>query len=256
MNPIENVPDGTEAREKRLQQELSLSRQLAIIGEVASGIAHEINNPLTGVLGLSELLLSRDLPNDVKKDIQSIRDEARRIARIVEGLLIFARKRKPGQEYLDLNDIIKRILELRSYEMKIHNIQVVTQLAPDIPRTMADPGQIQQVFLNVILNAEKEMVMAHNKGKLLIRTEKVGNIIKISFADDGRGIPPEIMDKIFQPFFTTREVGSGVGLGLSICHGIVTAHQGKIYAESEYGKGATFIVELPVTVDAEQVDGG
>ncbi len=235
-----------EEREKRLQQELNLASRLASIGEMAAGIAHEINNPLTTVIGFSQLLMRSDVTDDIRDDLQVIDSEAQRVAKIVAGLLTFARKRQPDGECVDTNAIISRALELRSYEMEVNNIQVITRLAPDLPQTMADASQLQQVFLNIILNAEKAMIEAHNKGKLLIKTEKIDGSIRVSFADDGPGISPENLDRVFDPFFTTREVGEGTGLGLSICHGIIAAHKGRIYAESESGKGATFVVELPI----------
>jgi PAS domain S-box-containing protein len=235
-----------EEREDQLQQELNLAGRLASIGQLAAGVAHEINNPLTGVIGFSHLMLSRDIPEDMKKDLQVIHSEAQRVAKIVENLLIFAHQRKTGREYIAINDIITRVLELRAYEMKVNNIEVETRLDPELPATMADAGQFQQVFLNIVLNAEHFMTKAHNKGKLLVKTERIGNKIRASFTDDGIGISKENMDKIFNPFFTTKEVGKGTGLGLSICHGIITQHEGRIYAESEAGKGATFVIELPV----------
>jgi len=194
-------------------------------------------------------MLSRDIPDDMRKDLQVIHSEAQRVAKIVENLLVFAHQRKTGREYLAINDIITRVLELRSYEMKVNNIEVENQLDPELPATMADAGQLQQVFLNIVLNAEHFMTKAHYKGKLLVKTERLGNKIRASFTDDGTGISQENLDKIFNPFFTTKEVGKGTGLGLSICHGIITQHEGRIYAESESGKGATFVIELPVVAE-------
>jgi len=241
-----------EGREKQLEQELNLASRLASIGQLAAGVAHEINNPLTGVIGFSHLMLSRDIPNDMKQDLQVIHSEAQRVARIVENLLIFARQHKTGREYVAVNDITTRVLELRAYEMKVNNIEVETQLDPDLPLTTANAGQLQQVFLNIVLNAEYFMTKAHNKGKLLVKTERIDGKIRASFIDDGAGISPENLDKIFNPFFTTKEVGKGTGLGLSICHGIITQHKGRIYAQSESGKGATFVIELPIVAEPAQ----
>ncbi len=238
-----------EEREKQLQQELNLASRLASIGEMASGIAHEINNPLTSVIGFSQLLMGRDIPGDIRDDLEVINTEAQRVAKIISGLLAFAHQRRTGREYVDIDDIVSRVLELRSYQMEVNNIQVFTRLAPDLPRTMADASQLEQVFLNIILNAEKAMVTAHNGGKLLVKTRRINGSIRVSFADNGPGISQENLDKVFDPFFTTREVGDGTGLGLSICHGIVAAYNGRIYAESKLGKGATFVVELPIVAD-------
>jgi len=241
-----------EEREDQLEQELNLASRLASIGQLAAGVAHEINNPLTGVIGFSHLMLSRDIPDDMKRDLQVIHSEAKRVAKIVENLLVFAHQRKTGREYVSINDIVTRVLELRAYEMKVNNIEVESQLDPELPFTMADAGQLQQVFLNIILNAEHFMTKAHNKGKLLVKTEKTDGNIRASFTDDGTGISKENLDKIFNPFFTTKEVGKGTGLGLSICHGIITQHKGRIYAQSQPGKGATFVIELPIVAEPAQ----
>jgi len=243
-----------EEREKQLQQELNLSSRLASIGQMASGIAHEINNPLTAIIGFSQLLMNKDIPNDIKADLVVVNSEAQRVAKIVSSLLTFAHQHKPGREYVDINDLISGVLELRSYSLKVNNIQVVTQLAFDLPRTMADGNQLQQVFLNIITNAEKEMAGAHNGGKLLVKTEKRGKSIRLSFTDDGPGISRENLDKIFDPFFTTREVGDGTGLGLSICHGIIAQHNGKIRCKSKLGEGATFVIELPIVADSKPAE--
>jgi signal transduction histidine kinase len=139
-------------------------------------------------------------------------------------------------------------VRLRAYEQKVNNIEVDRQFASDLPEIMVDYFQMQQVFLNIIINAEYFMIQAHNKGKLTITTERTNQVVRISFADDGPGISKENLNRIFNPFFTTKDVGKGTGLGLSICHGIVTEHGGSIYVESELGKGATFVVELPVSL--------
>jgi PAS domain S-box-containing protein len=242
-----------EERGKQLQQELIVTNRLATVGQMAAGIAHEINNPLTGVVGFAGLLLKKDVPEDIKQDVNTIYEGARRIASITSRMLLFARQRQPGRTSVNINDIIETTLAMRSYEMKSSNIKVTTELASDPPVTMVDAGQIQQVFLNIILNAEIEMKNAHQGGNLTVKTEKIDNTIRISFKDDGPGIPKKNLERIFEPFFTTREVGEGTGLGLSVSYGIVTQHGGKIYAQSRLGKGATFIVELPIVTEAEQL---
>jgi len=145
-------------------------------------------------------------------------------------------------------------MDLRAYELSASNIKVTMQLTRDMPMTIADPGQLQQVFLNLIINAETEMKLAHDKGRLTIKTERMNNTLRISFKDSGPGIAKENLETIFDPFFTTREVGQGTGLGLSVCHGIVTEHNGKIWAESQKGKGATFIIELPLVTEEGQIE--
>ncbi len=232
---------------KKMEEQLIITDRLASIGQLASGIAHELNNPLTSVIGFSDLLLERDLPADVKEDLETINREAKRTAQVVKGLLTFARKQGTEKGSVDINSIIQGILQLRSYEQRVSNIEVSARLAADLPQIIGNGGQLQQVFINIIVNAEQAMLEAHGRGALTITTERVGDIIRASITDDGPGISLESMKKLFTPFFTTKEVGKGTGLGLSICHGIVTEHGGKIYAESEPGKGATFIVELPIT---------
>jgi len=165
---------------------------------------------------------------------------------VVKNLLTFARKHTQVKELVNINNIIGKVLELRAYEQRVSNIRVKTRFAADLPEVMADYFQLQQVFLNIVINAEHFMVEAHSKGTLTITTEKVDNVVKASFTDDGPGIPEADLGHLFDPFFTTKEVGKGTGLGLSICHGIITEHGGQIYARSELGKGATFTVELPI----------
>jgi signal transduction histidine kinase len=165
---------------------------------------------------------------------------------IVKNLLTFARKHAPVKQLSQINAVVEDVLHLRSYEQKVNNIEVEKRLAHDLPEIMMDHFQMQQVFLNIIVNAEAAMLEGHHKGKLIITTEKSERVITITFTDDGPGISSENLKRIFDPFFTTKEVGKGTGLGLSICHGIVTEHGGKIYARSENGQGTTFVVELPL----------
>jgi two-component system NtrC family sensor kinase len=230
----------------KMEEQLILTDRLASIGQLAAGIAHELNNPLTSVIGFSDLLLERDLPADVKTDLETVSREATRAVNIIKGLLAFARTQRIEKLLVDINSIIQEILQLRSYEQRVSNIEVATRFAPALPQVIGSGAQLQQVFLNIIINAEQAMLEAHGRGKLTIATEWVGDAVRISITDDGPGISPDNMKKLFHPFFTTREVGKGTGLGLSICHGIVTEHGGKIYAQSELGKGATFVVELPI----------
>jgi len=244
-----------EGEKKELERKAYLESRLATIGEMASGVAHEINNPLVGVIGFAEMLVERnDLPEDVIERLKIIHDGGQRVASIVDRLLSFARQSKAEKAYVDINQIIETTLKLRAYEMETAGIEVVSRLAPELPQTVADAGHLQEVFINLIMNAEKEMVLAHGNGKLLVRTEAIDKTIRISFKDDGPGIAKENIDRIFDPFFTTREVGQGTGLGLSICQGIIAEHGGQIYVKSKPGKGATLIVEVPVVSMAEQLE--
>jgi PAS domain S-box-containing protein len=242
-----------EEERKQMEQKAQLASRLASVGELASGVAHEINNPLTGVIGYAHLLLDRkDIPQDIRRDLEIISEGAQRVAGIVRKLLTFARQQKPEQKLADINEIVSTTLDLRTYELTSNNIEVTFQPAVDLPMTIADPAQLQQVFLNLIINAETEMKSAHSKGKLSIKTEHIDNTIRISFKDDGPGIAKENLEKIFNPFFTTREVGQGTGLGLNLCHGIINEHKGRIWAESRLGRGATFLVELPIVTKGSQ----
>jgi len=230
---------------KRMEEQLVMTDRLASIGELASGIAHELNNPLTSVIGFSQLLMEGNIPDNIKEDLGTVYSEAQRAATIVKNLLTFARKHAPVKQQSQVNSILEDVLRLRAYEQKVNNIEVDKRLATDLPEIMVDYFQMQQVFLNIIVNAEFAMLETHGKGKLAITTERANGVIKVTFTDDGPGISKENMKRIFSPFFTTKEVGKGTGLGLSICHGIVSEHGGRIYAESEFGRGAAFVVELP-----------
>jgi C4-dicarboxylate-specific signal transduction histidine kinase len=235
--------------EQERQERLFLTDRLASVGEMASGIAHELNNPLTSIISLSRLHTNDDVSPDVREDIEAIHGQAKRSAAIVKNLLTFARKHGPLRQSTQINNVIEDVLKLRAYELSVNNVQVETRFAPELPEIMVDHFQMQQVFLNIILNAECAMMETHNKGTLTITTERVNSDIKVSFIDDGPGIANENLSRLFNPFFTTKEVGKGTGLGLSICYGIVAAHDGNIYAQSELGKGAIFVVELPISSD-------
>jgi PAS domain S-box-containing protein len=236
------------AEEERmeLEQKAHLASRLASVGEMAAGIAHEINNPLTAVIGFSQLLMDTDLPKNIEEDITVIHKEAQRAASVARNLLTFARKHAPTKQLTNINSIIEGVLKLRAYEQSVSNIRVNTRLASDLPEVMVDHSQMQQVFINIILNAEAAMLESSKGGTLTVTTHRVNDTVRASFTDSGRGIAKENLNRIFDPFFTTKEVGNGTGLGLSVCHGIVAEHGGRIYARSKPGRGATFVVELPV----------
>jgi two-component system, NtrC family, sensor kinase len=242
-----------EAQKKLMEQKAQLNSHMAAIGEMASGIGHEINNPLTGVIGYAQLLLKMDVSDDMMEAFEVINDGSQRVADIVKRLLTFARKQKPDREYVNINEILENTIILRRYSLETNNIKVITHLDPDLPITAADSGQLQQVFLNLIINAEWEMKHANGKGKLIITTEHPDDIIRISIKDDGPGISNENMVSIFKPFFTTKEAGEGTGLGLSICHEIISEHSGKMYVDNQLEKGASFFIELPILSKVEQV---
>ncbi len=237
------------SNEKLLQQQLIQSEKLSAIGELISGIAHELNNPLTGVMGYSQLLqLRKDLDDRAKESLLKINNLALRCQKIVQNLLSFARKQKPERTLSDINEILEKTVELRSYELQVNNIEINRELDANLPQTIADAHQLQQVFLNVLTNAEQAMLEAHGKGRLTIhtRTNPSKTHIIVEVKDDGPGIPEGYLTRIFDPFFTTKEVGKGTGLGLSLSYGMIKEHGGNIYARSRPGDGAIFVIELPI----------
>lgn len=236
--------DVTEAR--RLRKQLMQSEKMVAVGQLVSGVAHEINNPLTGVAGYSQLLLSRDLDEKTRKDVEAIYREAERATRIVRQLLSFARKHQPEKKQVDINEVVRESLELKAYDLRVNNIRVQTALEEGLPPTTADPHLLQQVFLNLITNAEHAMLDDRGGGELKVSTTTTSGRLRISFSDDGPGIPDELRDRIFDPFFTTKDVGKGTGLGLSVCYGMIEDHGGNIWAEPSSGRGATFVIELPI----------
>ncbi|MGB6873014.1 MAG: ATP-binding protein [Dehalococcoidia bacterium] len=235
-----------EEKERRLQLQLDLSNRLASLGLMVEGIAHEINNPLTSVIGFAQMLMFEDIPENTREDIKTIGDNAQRVADIIKNLLTFAKQQKLERTYINVNDIIEATLKMRTYPLEDSNITVTTQLDPALPSTMADATLLQQAFLNLVINAETAMKLARGKGSLLIKTALISDTIQISFTDDGPGIAEANLVHLFDPFFSTRGFGQGTGLGLSVCYGIITEHNGQIYAKSQPGKGATIVVELPI----------
>jgi two-component system NtrC family sensor kinase len=223
------------------------TEKMAAIGQLVSGIAHELNNPLTSIMGYAQLLLGRGLSAERAAEAQKIYDEAERAGRIVKNLLLFAREARAVREPANLNELVERTLALRSYELKVENIAVELELDPTLPLTLADSTQMQQVILNLVVNAEQAIQQGRGSGHIRVRTGRRGaDRLALEISDDGPGIPPELAPRVFDPFFTTKEVGVGTGLGLSIVYGIVHEHGGEIFLESELGHGAKFTIELPV----------
>jgi PAS domain S-box-containing protein len=236
-----------EAEKLRIEEKAQISSRLAAIGEMAAGIAHEINNPLTSVLGFSQIVLEKEnVPEDVKENLKLISDGSQRVAEIVRRLLMFARQAKPFKTSVNINEILQNTLKLREYVLKTNNIEVITMFDPELPWISVDPSQMQQVFLNLIVNAEQAMKKAHGRGILTITSEKKLNNIRLSVQDDGPGISKENMRHLFEPFFTTKDPGEGTGLGLSLSRSIILEHNGEMSVESEIGNGATFVIELPI----------
>ncbi|MBI4168305.1 MAG: HAMP domain-containing protein [Acidobacteria bacterium] len=231
---------------KEAQGQLIQAEKMTVVGQLVSGVAHELNNPLAGVLGYAQLLLRKGALGETRQGLLKIEAEAGRCKRIVQNLLIFARHHKPRKTLLDLNAVIESTLEMRDYHLRTDNITALRDLDPDLPRTMADMNQIQQVLMNMINNAQHAMLEVQRPHRMSIATRHHAGRIQIRLADNGSGIRQEHLPRIFDPFFTTKEVGRGTGLGLSICYGIIQEHRGAIRVESTPGKGTVFEIELPV----------
>lgn len=230
------------------EEKMQRADRMASLGLLISGIAHELNNPLTGVIGYSQLLLNRWTDPQLRKTLDLIHREAGRAARIIRNLLVFAREAKPERLPLDLNEAIRLTLALRAHELQVENIVIGLAFDPRLPRVLGDRHQLPQVFLNLLLNAEQAILRWRKRGRITISTRKEGkNYVAAVVQDDGPGIAPAIQSKIFDPFFTTKPPGEGTGLGLSIAYGIVYEHGGQIKVKSEPGRGAEFTVLLPVT---------
>jgi signal transduction histidine kinase/CheY-like chemotaxis protein len=233
--------------EREIQSKLLQTEKMAALGQLVSGIAHELNNPLTTIMGYGQLLLGHGLTPPQLSKARKVFQEAERARRIVKNLLYFARENKPERTRVNLNEIVERTLALRSYELRVENIVIECDLAPNLPETMADPHQLQQVVLNLLANAEQALLEDRGQGHVWIRTHRIGgNRISLEVSDDGPGIPSEVGSRIFDPFFTTKPSDVGTGLGLSIVYGIVHQHGGEVTFENQAGSGARFVVELPL----------
>ncbi len=237
--------------EKMLRVQLLQSEKMSAIGQLVSGVAHELNNPLNAVIGYSQLCMENPLFNqELSSYLTCVVNEGLRARKIVQNLLTVSRQHKPEKKSVNINDILRLTLDLRSYEMRVSNIEIAEEFDAQLPLTMCDPHQLQQVFLNVIVNAEQAMLATNNGGHLAIQSVATrDNSIQVRITDDGPGIPTDKIARIFDPFFTTKDVGEGTGLGLSISYGIMKEHGGHIWVQSQEGSGSTFIVELPVISD-------
>ncbi len=230
---------------KRAQAQLIRAEKLSAVGELASGVAHEINNPLTTILGQAHLLLAHsELGPGARDRLSIIAEETSRAARIVQNLLMFARHYTPERRPCTLADQVRRVLELKAYQLRQDDIKIETQFA-SCPPVYADEHQIQQVLLNLVQNAHQAMARHDGRRVLTIRVGPADHGARIEVLDTGPGIPPEVLPRIFDPFFTTKAPGDGSGLGLSVSYGIVSEHSGRLWAENRPGGGAAFIVELP-----------
>jgi PAS domain S-box-containing protein len=232
--------------ERKLEQQIIQSERLAAMGQMVGGFAHELNNPLTSILGLSEMLQDLDVGDLARKQLATLHQQSRRAAEIVQNLTYFSRPPIQGRSPIQLSELMQRTLHLHTYSLRKNNITVDFLPEPSLPMIDGDPHQLMQVFLNLIVNAEQAMRELRDRGNLRIRILRDGPWISISFADDGPGIAPEILPNIFDPFYTTKRPGRGTGLGLSICKAILREHGGNVEASSAAGDGANFLVTLPL----------
>jgi two-component system NtrC family sensor kinase len=234
---------------RELYQHLAQAEKLAALGQTMSGVAHELNNPLATILACAERLANRRLDELTRRDLDAIHNAAERAARIVRNLQTFARKRHTTRTAVDLNQIVRETLALRAYEQRAANVVILDALAAALPPIFADPHQIQQIVLNLVINAEQAMLGANGRGTLILRSwqdlDRDAVILEVS--DDGPGVPDDVQPKIFDPFFTTKSVGKGTGLGLTVAYAIAQEHGGRITVGSVPARGASFMLELPVS---------
>jgi signal transduction histidine kinase/BarA-like signal transduction histidine kinase len=232
---------------REVLHQLSQAEKLAALGQTMSGVAHELNNPLATILACAERLATRRLDDGTRRDVDAVHNAAERAARIVRNLQTFARKRHTTRAMVDLNQVVRETLALRAYEQRVSNVAIVEALAAGLPSVFADPHQIQQVLLNLIINAEHAMIGAHGRGLMVLRSwhEPERDAVLLEVSDDGPGVPDEVQQKIFDPFFTTKAVGKGTGLGLTVAYAIAQEHGGQLVVSSPPGGGAAFALELP-----------
>jgi PAS domain S-box-containing protein len=238
-----------------LQAKLLHAEKMAAVGQLVSGVAHEVNNPLTAILGFSDLLLENpEVPESARKDLRVILEQAQRTKQIVQNLLSFARQRPPERRPVQLNSIVRRTVELRAYDLDSRGVEIIQQLDPELPQTIGDPHQLQRVFLSILNNAYDAVRDSGRPARIEISTASLGSWLQVGFRDNGYGI--SFPERVFDPFFTTKEIGQGTGLGLSICYGIVREHGGEILCHNNTdGKGATFIVRLSAVSETASAAG-
>jgi two-component system NtrC family sensor kinase len=237
------MTDVTEAA--LIQAKLAHTEKMAALGQLVSGVAHEVNNPLSAIIGFTDLLLENpDLPESAREELGVILQEAERTRLIVQNMLRFAREMPPQREPVQVNLVLRQTLKLRSYGLASRNIDIVERLAESLPVVVADPHQLEQVFLNLLNNAFDAIETIPRRGRIEVETVSCSESVEIHFRDNGPGISNP--DRIFEPFFTTKPVGKGTGLGLSICYGIIHAHMGEILCHNNAGaEGCTFLIRLP-----------
>ncbi len=240
---------------RRGQEQMIHTEKLASLGRMAAGVAHELNSPLTGIVTFAHLMLQRIPPENKmdREDLEVIIEQAERCSKIIKGLLGFSRALPAEKSDIRINDTIRHVIDMVKNQAKFHNIKIITDLSPDLPPIKGDASQLQQVYMNLLINTADAM---NDRGEIRIATRLVkedGNdFIEIEFTDNGPGIPEEYMSRLFEPFFTTKPVGKGTGLGLSVSHGIVRKHGGHIIVKSKVGQGTTFLIRLPVRPESRE----
>ncbi|HEX4824798.1 MAG TPA: ATP-binding protein [Candidatus Polarisedimenticolaceae bacterium] len=235
----------------RAQETLIHSEKLTAVGQLVAGVAHELNNPLTVVLGNAALLMERIKDEDLRRRLQTVVSAADSSRKIVQNLLAFARKRSPERSAMSLNEVVQQTIGLRAYHLRSEKIRVETELDPSLPKVSADVQQVQQVILNLLVNAEQAIEDAGRGDRIKFSTKRDDERVVLTIEDNGPGMPPDVRNRIFEPFFTTKEVGRGTGLGLSICYGIISEHDGDIRVESEPGQFTRFTIALPLVAHVE-----
>jgi signal transduction histidine kinase/ActR/RegA family two-component response regulator len=243
------LKEALEQQSQRLDQahqQIIRSDKLSALGQLIAGVAHELNNPLTTIIGRAEIMLGEVKGGKALRDLEQISRQGQRAAKIVQNLLSFARQTVPEKQLCDINQILQGVLEMLDYDFRVSNIEVKTELDRDLPHTMVDANQIQQVFVNIVNNAYQAMKEQEVPGRFTVRTGRHDGQLTVEFTDTGPGMGAEQQEHVFEPFFTTKSESKGTGLGLSISYGIVKAHRGGIDVRSSVGEGTTFIVELPV----------
>ena len=235
---------------KATQAQLIQSEKLSAVGQFVAGVAHELNNPLTAVVGFSELLQTMPAEAKIHAHLERIAKSAHRCHKIVHSLLSFARQQAPERKPVRLNAVVDEVLEIMAYDLRTSGVAVVRQFTEPLPAILADPHQLQQVFVNILGNARQAIEPSQREGRVTVRTHAAEGKVTVEFEDNGPGIRPEHVARIFDPFFTTKPVGKGTGLGLSLSYGIIREHGGTIEVRSEPGRGATFVIELPVSREA------
>ncbi|HEU5319940.1 MAG TPA: ATP-binding protein, partial [Methylomirabilota bacterium] len=241
-------------RLRETQAQLVQAAKMSALGQLVSGVAHELNNPLSVIIGYGQLLLSREVPESMRRPIELMVAQGDRMAKIVRNLLFFARQRPPERAAVSLQAVVEQTLALRVHQLTLSGITVETVFAPGLPEITGDAQQLEQVFLNLLLNAEQAILEARPQGRIVVRTRasEAGDFVCADVIDDGPGIAADALPRVFEPFFTTKMVGSGTGLGLSVSYGILEEHGGRLTVQSRRGE-TIFTVELPVSRAPEVV---